>query len=85
MIGKPFKDFVNSQCNERNEKLATREDVNIAIDPEILQVIRGSTQVSTQHGNSYQLLKVGSKRRRTRAELDELDRQEELKRLEQEQ
>ena len=54
--------------------------MNIAIDPEIMQIIQNSTAVSTQKGNSAHLLKIGSKRRRTRAELEEL-KLEELHRL----
>ena len=82
VIGQPFLDFVKAQIAERNERLAFDDNRNIAIDPEILRIVRSSTAVSTQHGNSVQLLKVGSKRRRTRAELDELERQKQLRVLE---
>ena len=51
--------------------------MNIAIDPEILEVIKASTAVATQTGSSAHLLKVGSKRRRTRAEIDEFRQQRE--------
>ena len=50
--------------------------MNVMIDPEIMDIIRNSTAVSTQKGNSAHLLKVGSKRRRTRAELEEIKLQE---------
>ena len=43
-------------------------------------MIRGSSAVATQSGSSAHLLKVGFKRRRTRAELEEL-KMEELHRL----
>ena len=45
--------------------------MNISIDPEILEIVRSSAAVSTQKGNSVHLLKIGAKRRRTRAEIDE--------------
>jgi hypothetical protein len=64
-------EFVRSNIETRNESLADRRDLNVAIDPDILEVIRTSTAVSTQPGNSVHLLKVGSKRRRTRAEIEE--------------
>lgn len=48
--------------------------MNIMVDPEILEIIKSSTAVATQKGSSANLLKIGSKRRRTRAELDELER-----------
>ena len=41
------------------------------MDPEILAVIRSSTAVSTSSGNSAHLLKIGTKRRRTKAEIEE--------------
>ena len=50
--------------------------MNVMIDPEIMDIIQKSTAVSTQKGNSAHLLKVGSKRRRTRAELEEIKLQE---------
>ena len=54
--------------------------MNIEVDPEILEVIKNSSAISTQKGNSAGLLKIGTKRRRTRAELEEL-KMEELNRL----
>ena len=50
--------------------------MNVEIDPEIMEVIQNSTAVSTQKGNAAYLLKVGSKRRRTRVELEELKKEE---------
>ena len=46
--------------------------MNVEIDPEIMNIIQNSTAVSTQKGSSAHLLKVGSKRRRTRAEIEEI-------------
>ena len=46
--------------------------MNVEIDPEIMEIIMGSTAVSTQKGSAAHLLKVGSKRRRTRAEIEEI-------------
>ncbi len=57
--------------------MADKQDLNVEIDPAIMQVIQASTAVSTQKGNSAYLLKVGSKRRRTRVELEELRKEEE--------
>ena len=71
IIGQPFSDFVREKIVDRNEKLADKNDLNVAIDPKILDIIKSSSQVSTQHGSSVHLLKVGAKRRRTRAEIEE--------------
>jgi hypothetical protein len=51
--------------------------MNVEIDPDIMEVIQNSTALSTQKGNAAYLLKIGSKRRRTRVELEELKREEE--------
>ena len=71
LIGNDFTDFVRSQIEQRNLKLADRNDLNVDVDPEILAVIQNSTAVSTQKGTSAHLLKIGSKRRRSRAEIAE--------------
>ena len=47
IIGNEFAQFVRQRIEERNESLADRQDLNVAIDPEILEVIRASTAVST--------------------------------------
>jgi hypothetical protein len=79
VIGKPFSDFTRHQCQVRNEELATKNDLNIQIDPEILKVIQASSAISTQKGSSVGLLKIGSKRRRTKAEFEELQREQEMR------
>ena len=56
--------------------MADRRDLNVEVDPEIMEVIKNSTAVSTKHGVSYAMMKIGSKRRRTRAELEELKYEE---------
>jgi len=59
-------------CDERNRIMAEKHDLNIQVDPAILEVIKNSTSISTQKGAAVGLLKIGSKRRRTAAELEEL-------------
>ena len=45
--------------------------MKVEVDPEILEIIKNSTAVSTMKGNGAHLVKAGSKRRRTRAEMIE--------------
>ena len=71
VVGAPIAQFVRERIETRNESLADRQDLNVEVDPEILEVIRGSTAIATSTGNSAHLLKVGSKRRRTKAEMEE--------------
>jgi len=59
--------------------MAAKNDMNIQIDPEILEVIRRSTSVASQKGSAIGILKPKSKRRRTRAELEELKEIEQSK------
>ena len=70
---------MKDQCETRNRELANENGLNIDVDQEILAIINASTMVATQKGSSVNLLKVGSKRRRTRAEMEELQRLEEEK------
>ena len=60
--------------------MAEKHDMNVEVDPEIMAIIQNSSAVSTQKGSSAHLLKIGSKRRRTRAEIEEL-KMEEIHRL----
>lgn len=77
IIGKPLAEFIRGRIETRNLSLAQRQDLNVAVDPEILEVIKASTAVATSTGSSAHLLKIGSKRRRTRAEIDEYRAQRE--------
>ena len=67
--------------NIRNEKRA-REEGMIELDPEIAAIYQRSTAVSTLYGNSHNLMKIGSKRRRTRKEIKEEKLKEEVKQAE---
>jgi hypothetical protein len=40
------------------------------MDPTVAEVFLSSTAVSTTNGRSYNMLKVGSKRRRTKSQID---------------
>jgi hypothetical protein len=50
--------LVKIGCDERNERIVDKNNLNVAIDPDILEVIENSTSVSTQKGNSAALLKI---------------------------
>ena len=71
VIGEDLAAFVKTHVHDRHRELAERRDLNIAIDPEVLAVIQASSAISTTKGSAAHLLKVGSKRRRTRAEMEE--------------
>ena len=69
IIGQDFSDFVRQSVDERHTKMADRHNLNVEVDPEILDIIKSSAAVSTMKGNSAHLVKIGSKRRRTHAEM----------------
>ena len=54
----------------------------IELDPEIAEIYQRSRAVSTLNGNSHNLMKAGSKRRRTRKEIKEEKLKEEVKKAE---
>ena len=43
VVGKPFKVWVDGLVTDRNEKLATEQNLMIDMDPEILAAFQGST------------------------------------------
>ena len=48
----------------------------IELDPEIAEIYKNCKAVSTTNGKSYQMMKVGAKPRRTKAEIEEQKLQE---------
>lgn len=71
IVGAPFQIWVNEKIKERNEKVETKNDLIISMDPQIAQAFNNSTMISTSHGCGSQMLSLGSKRRRTRIEMEE--------------
>ena len=71
VIKQDFADFVRNQIEARNEYVANKQHLAVDVDPEILAIINASTAVSTQKGSAAMLMKRNSKRRRTRAEMEE--------------
>lgn len=69
IIGEPFRNWVEKQVNERNEKIAVEGNQYINMDPEIARIFQASTQVSTTNGTSCFLMKPSAKKRRSKAEI----------------
>jgi len=78
LVGQPFRDWVYRLVDNRHESVVDKRDMNIVMDPEIAAIYKESKAVSTNQGASYNLLKASSKRRRTKAEIEEEAKQEEL-------
>ena len=58
IVGKPFTDWIDARVNERHEKRAMENNLNIQMDPEIARIFQQSTAVSTMNGTSHNLMKV---------------------------
>ena len=71
VIGRDFADWVREQIEARNVNVASKRDLYLDVDPQIAAVIAASTAVSTQKGSAAMLMKTSSKRKRTRAEMEE--------------
>ena len=67
LLGEEFQKWVDDRVQERNMKVAVEGNQIIDMDPAIADVFLGSTAVSTTNGRSFNMLKVGSKRRRSKA------------------
>ena len=79
VVGNQFADWTKGINSQRNEALAQKRDLNIEIDEEILDILMASNAISTHKGSSAGLLKIGSKRRRTKAEIEGLKEEEALR------
>ena len=79
IVGDEFAKFVKEQIETRNEKVAVKRDLFIHLDPEVAKAFDDSTAVSTLKGTSANMCKLGQKRRRTHAEVEQQKLEEELR------
>ena len=67
LLGDVFQKWVDDRVQERNMKVAVEGNQIIDMDPTVAEIFMSSTAVSTTNGRSFNMLKVGSKRRRSKA------------------
>ena len=48
IVGGQFKQWVSNEIDKRNEEVATKGNLNIAVDPEIAKAFQNSTAVSSK-------------------------------------
>jgi hypothetical protein len=58
IVGKPFSDWVEMKIKARNSDLEEKQDMNVHLDPEIAEILKNSTSISTSKGISNSLFKV---------------------------
>ena len=78
-VGEAFKSWVDDIVNTRHE-LRRQEEDQIQMDPEIARIFNASNAVAVNIGISNNLMKAGSKRRRTKREIEREKLEEVLKR-----
>jgi hypothetical protein len=49
VVGKPFSDWVDDLVNDRHQGVADKNDLMIAMDPEIAKAFQESTAISSKH------------------------------------
>ena len=65
VIGEAFSKWVREQVEKRNAKRKLDQNNEVEADPELLQILRASTDVSAVRGKGADMLKTKTKRRRT--------------------
>ena len=91
ILKEEFTDWMKDKVEERNELVVDKREMNIEMDPDVAAAFRASTAVSCKYGKfvihdyfiylvskgqGVNLLKVGVKRKRTKAQIEEDERQE---------
>ena len=56
IVGKPFADWIDETIEERNNKLATSNNLNIDISPELYEIFKNSTAISSKLAFHYKNL-----------------------------
>jgi len=96
IVGQPFADWVDSVIQMRNSKIVANDNKFVAMDPEVYAAFQASTQVSSKfylllsnlyvslavNGRGVAMLKAGTKRRRTKAEIEDFKLEEGMREAE---
>ena len=48
MVGEDFRNWVDNMMKERTKRITQERDMNIKMDPEIYQIFKNSTSVSSK-------------------------------------
>ena len=69
VLKKTFSNWVKQQVEKRNREMVVERGLTIEMDTEVAAAFEASTKTSVLHGAGVHMLKAGSKRRRTKAEI----------------
>lgn len=65
-MGEPFKAWVETRISDRNKKVTQEKNLDIELDEDVARVFKSSNAVSVNAGSGHALMKITSKRRRTK-------------------
>ncbi len=77
VLGERFSNWVEELVTARHQGVIEEGEQYIELDAEVAEAFRNSRAVSTNQGNSYNLMKAASKRRHTKAQILEEKKQKE--------
>ena len=53
LVGEEFKKWVNRRCQQRDESIATEQNLNIQLDPKIAEAFLASTAISRKSAHLF--------------------------------
>lgn len=70
VVGDPFKEWVKSKIDTRNEEYARKKDQLVDMAPTIAAALLKTNQLTSGHGNVHNMLKASFKRKRSKEEIE---------------
>ena len=59
LTGGDFEEWIKVQVNARNERVATKADKFIEVDPEIAAAFNNASSISLSKGSAHSMLQIG--------------------------
>ena len=69
LVGSDFQHWVDDRISKRNQKVTNERNLNIEFDEDVAEIFRSSNAVSVNVGKGHAMMKMISKRRRTKQEV----------------
>ena len=69
IVGADFKDWVEDRIKARNERVTQEKNLDIELDEDVAKAFRESNAVSVNAGKGHALMKMTSKRRRSKQQV----------------
>ena len=56
IVGDPFNEWVQEKIRERNDRVASKNDLMIELDPAIMKAFEASTMISSKYNELFSFL-----------------------------